>query len=146
MFQAFFTDKLQRDLAFNLQWADFLETKEDELTDDIRLAASKIINSHHIWNCRLRALAPESDLTDVMPQLHWKQLLQANSRETILYLDDFSSEEKIRFHDSEGVQLEQLSVDLLFQLLQDNAFYRGQLALLCGNQSWDFNHSPIVLL
>lgn len=141
MFQAFFSDKLQRDLAFNLQWADFLEAKEDELTDEIRLAASKIINSHHIWNCRLRKENPESELTDVMPQLHWKQLLQANSRETIVYLDDFSSEEKIRFHDSEGVQLEQLSVDLLFQLLQDNSFYRGQLALLCAKEGWDFQLS-----
>jgi hypothetical protein len=138
MFQAFFSDKLQRDLAFNLQWADFLENNEDELTDEIRLAASKIINSHHIWNCRLRKLVPESDLTDVMPQFHWKQLLQANFRETIMYLDDLSSEEKIRFHDSEGVQLEQLSVDLLFQLLQDNAFYRGQLALLCDHKGWNF--------
>ncbi|ASS48763.1 MAG: hypothetical protein A3D31_06530 [Candidatus Fluviicola riflensis] len=141
MFQAFFIHKLQRDLALNLQWVDFLETKEDELTDEIRLAASKIINSHHIWNCRLRKLIAESDLMDVMPQLHWKQLLQANSRETIVYLDDFSSEEKIRFHDSEGVQLEQLSVDLLFQLLQDNSFHRGQLVLLCEKQGWDFNLS-----
>ena len=141
MFHTFFSDKLQRDLAFNLQWADFLETKEDELTDEIRLVASKIINSHHIWNCRLRKLVPESDLTDVMPQLHWKQLLQANSRETILYLDDFSSEEKIRFHDSEGVQLEQLSIDLLFQLVQDNAFYRGQLVLLISKENWDFQLS-----
>jgi hypothetical protein len=145
MFQAFFSDKLQRDLAFNLQLADFLETKEDELTDEIRLAASKIINSHHIWNCRLRKLVPESELTDMMPQLHWKQLLQANSRETIVYLDDFSSEEKIRFHDSEGVQLEQLSVDLLFQLLQDNSFYRGQLALLISKTGWDFQMSLLSI-
>ncbi|MDH4472217.1 MAG: hypothetical protein QE487_06390 [Fluviicola sp.] len=145
MFQAFYTDILQRDLAFNLQWADFLETKEDELTDEIRLTASKIINSHHIWNCRLRKLVPESDLTDVMPQLHWKQLLQANSRDTITYLDDFSFEEKIRFHDSEGVQLEQLSVDLLFQLLQDNAFYRGQLALLISKIGWDFQISLLSI-
>jgi hypothetical protein len=141
MFHSFFADKLQRDLALNLQWADFLETKEDELTDEIRLAASKIINSHHIWNCRLRKSEQESDLTDVMPPLHWKQLLQANSRETLMYLDDFSSEEKIRFHDSEGVQLEQLSVDLLFQLLQDNSFYRGQLVLLCSKQGWEFQLS-----
>ena len=76
-----------------------------------------------------------------MPQLHWKQLLQANSRETIVYLDDFSSEEKIRFHDSEGVQLEQLSIDLLFQLLQDNSFYRGQLVLLISKENWDFQLS-----
>lgn len=138
MFQVFFVEKLQRDLSLNLQWADFLETKEDELNDEIRSAASKIINSHHIWNCRLRKLVPESDLHDLMPQIHWKQLLRANSRETMLFLDDFSSEEKIRFHDSEGVQLEQLSVDLMFQLLQDNSFYRGQLALLCEKQGWNF--------
>jgi uncharacterized damage-inducible protein DinB len=137
MFQEFFTGKFQRDLALTGQWVRFLEEKEDELTPEIRQTVSKILNGHHIWNCRLKQALPESDLDDVLPLPHWQQLLQANFRETIVYLDDLSAEEKIRFHDSEGVRMEQLSVDILFQLLLDNQFYRGQLALLCRQAGWE---------
>jgi hypothetical protein len=88
----------------------------------------------------------ESEIGDLMPELHWKQLLQANLRETLSYLDDFSSDAKISYHDSEGVVLEHLTTDLLFQLLQDNQFYRGQLALLARQNDLPLPDSPLVLL
>jgi uncharacterized damage-inducible protein DinB len=147
MFQEFFAGKVQRDLALTGQWIRFLEEKENELTPEVRQIISKILNSHHIWNCRLKQLMPESDLNDALPLSHWQQLLQANFRETIAYLDDFSAEEKIRFHDSEGVQPEQLTVDILFQLLQDNQFYRGQLTLLCEQLGWQvFADEGLIVL
>jgi hypothetical protein len=131
MFRDFFEDKFGRDLSQNVRWFDLLENSEEELTPEIRKTASKIINAHHIWNCRLKQVIPESGLTDIMPVVYWRQLTQANCRETIAFLDDFSAGEKIRYHDSEGVQLEQLTVDILFATLQGSAFYRGQLAILC---------------
>lgn len=142
MFEDFFRDKFQRDAAQTTLWIQLLEEKEDELTAEMRLTVSKILNGHHIWNARLRQVVPESELTDVLPLIHWKQLLEANLRETNTFLDDFSSAEKVRYHDSEGVQLERFTVDLLFQLLQDNQFYRGQLTLLAQQLDWsvrDFN-------
>lgn len=142
MFQDFFRDKFQRDAAQTTQWIQLLEEKEDEITPEMRLVVSKILNGHHIWNARLRQVIPESELSDLLPFIYWKQLLEANLRETNAFLDDFSSTEKVRYHDSEGVQLERLTIDLLFQLVQDNQFYRGQLTLLAQQLGWsirDFN-------
>lgn len=131
MSQEFWFEQFRRDRALQLQWIALLEEQADSLTDKIKAVFSRLLNSHHIWNTRLRQSAPESDLNDVLPLFHWKQLQEANSRETLAYLDDFSTEAKVRYHDSEGVPLERLSAEILFQLLQDNAFYRGQLDLLC---------------
>lgn len=137
MFREFFAEKCERDGLINRRWITFLEEKEDQLTPEIRKTFSRLLNSHHIWNCRLKQIIPESDINDVLPVIHWQQLQLANTRDTLTYLDDFSAEEKLLYHDSEGVQLEQLAVNILFQLLQDNQFYRGQLALLCTQQGWE---------
>ena len=131
MSREFWYEQFRRDRALQLQWISLLEEQSDHLTDEMKAVFSRILNSHHIWNTRLRQSEPESELSDVLPLFHWKQLQEANSRETLAYLDDFSDEAKVLYHDSEGVSLERLSVDILFQLLQDNAFYRGQLCLLC---------------
>lgn len=133
MSQEFWIEQFRRDRAVQLQWIALLEEQSDSLTDEMKAVFSRILNSHHIWNTRLRQSEPESELNDVLPLLHWKQLQEANSRETLAYLDDFSAEAKVSYHDSEGVPLERLSADILFQLLQDSAFYRGQLDLLCRN-------------
>jgi hypothetical protein len=131
MSQEFWTEQFRRDRALQLQWISLLEEQSDSLTAEITAVFSRILNSHHIWNTRLRQSTPESELNDVLPVSHWKQLQEANSRETVACLDDFSAEAKVLYHDSEGVRLERLSTEILFQLLQDNAFYRGQLDLLC---------------
>lgn len=131
MSQEFWAEQFHRDRALQVQWIALLDEQSDHLTDDVKAVFSRILNSHHIWNTRLRQSVPESDLNDVLPLFHWKQLQEANTRETLAYLDDFSAEAKVRYHDSEGVPLERLSTEILFQLLQDNAFYRGQLDLLC---------------
>jgi hypothetical protein len=136
MFQEFFAGKFERDRDLTSYFIRFLEEKEDDVIPEMRTALCKILNGHHIWNCRLRQIVPESELTDLLPISHWQKLLQANHRETIIYLDDFSAGEKILYHDSEGVNLEQLTIDILFQLLQDNAFYRGQLTLLFTQAGW----------
>jgi len=136
VFQDFFRDKFQRDAAQTTQWIQLLEEKEDELTPEMQMVVAKILNGHHIWNARLLQVNPESELSDLLPMIYWKQLLEANLRETNAFLDDFASTEKVRYHDSEGVKLERLTVDLLFQLLQDNQFYRGQLTLLAQQLGW----------
>lgn len=145
MWHNFFRDKLERDAALTGRWIDFI-TSRDDLPSGWNRILSAILNSHHIWNCRLTGKISESEIRDLMPELHWKQLLQANLRETLSYLDDFSSEAKISYHDSEGIVLEQLTTDLLFQLLQDNQFYRGQLALLADQNGLPLPDSPLILL
>lgn len=145
MWHAFFRDKLIRDAALTSRWIDFI-AEQDDLTSEWNRILSAILNSHHIWNCRITDQISESEIGDLMQELHWKQLLQANLRETLSYLDDFSSEAKISYHDSEGVALEQLTTDLLFQLLQDNQFYRGQLALLARQNGLPLPDSPLILL
>lgn len=131
MLPAFFAEQLERDYHVNQRWATCLEEQEDELTDEIRLLVSKLINSHHIWNCRLVGQQPESEPHDLMPLAHWMQLIRSNFLETQRFLTNFSDEEKIRYHDSEGVQLEDLPANMLFALLQTNHFYRAQLEWVC---------------
>lgn len=131
MLPAFFAEQLERDYAVNKRWVVYLEDHADELTQDIQLLFSQLINAHHIWNCRLLGTHPESELNDLLPHHHWEQLLRANFQETQHFLNSFSDEEKIRYHDSEGVQLEELAANMLFALLQNNHFYRAQLEWVC---------------
>ena len=131
MLPAFFAEQLERDYAVNKRWLQFLEEHEDELTGEMQLLVSQLINAHHIWNCRLLGELPESELNDVMPTHHWEQLIRSNMLETQRFLDNFSDEEKISYHDSEGVQLEELAANMLFALLQNNHFYRAQLEFVC---------------
>ena len=130
MLREFFEEKCRRDHALNECWIHLLEKWEHQLTDELRLAFSRILNAHHIWNSRLQQQLPESEMTDLMPLSHWRKLQELNFRETLNYLEDVVFDSKVHYHDSEGVRLEQTTVDMLFQLLQENQFYRGQLALL----------------
>lgn len=125
MWYTFFRDKLERDAALTGKWITFVRERED-LSTEWNRAVSTILNSHHIWNCRLTGEVAESELTDLLPELHWEQLLHANLRETLMILEDNSSGNAR----SESTEWDPFTADVLFQLLTDNAFYRGQLALL----------------
>lgn len=134
MFPAFFGELVERDYAVNKRWVVYLEEHADSLTAEMKSLFSRLINAHHIWNCRLVGSQPESELNDVLPYHHWERLIRANFQETQHFLDTFSDEEKIRYHDSEGVQLEELAANMLFALLQNNHFYRAQLEWICRQE------------
>lgn len=146
MLPAFFAEQLEKDVVINERWVQLLEDHEDDLTAEIRLLVSQLINAQHIWNCRLQGAIPESDLNDLMPVHHWKQLIRANYHDTKRFLDDHSAEEKIRYHDSEGVQLEELPANMLFALLQNNQFFRAQLEYVCLSQHFPVPASELFRL
>lgn len=125
----FFLDKFEYDFFATKNWISCIETQEDEVSSFVIKSISHIINVHHIWNCRLLNKKSESELWDVLPVSYLLKLHQQNYLETIEYLEKYELEEKIKYHSSEGVQLEKNSVDILYHILNHSNYHRAQIVL-----------------
>lgn len=100
-----------------------IEAQEDEVPKFCINGICHIINSHHIWNCRLNAMPPESNEWDVFPLHYLEKLNQQNHRETLSFLE---KQEVIGALESTS-KFPTTAADLLFHLLQHSAYHRGQI-------------------
>jgi uncharacterized damage-inducible protein DinB len=100
-----------------------VELQEDEVPQYCINGLCHMLNMHHIWNCRLNFMQPESNEWDVFPLHYLEKLNVQNFRET----RDFLEKQELN-HSSEST-LSQTSTpaDVLFQLLQHTAYHRGQI-------------------
>jgi uncharacterized damage-inducible protein DinB len=125
----FFIDKFEFDFESNRIWTENLMNNEDELTPFILNSMSHIINVHHIWNMRLLQETPESGIWDSLPIDFFNKFHFNNYQTTINFLENHEIEEKINYHDSEGVPLEKFSIDILYHILNHSNYHRGQINL-----------------
>lgn len=139
-FQSFFKEKFEYDLHSNLGWLKFLEQNEANLNaanlNDLTKWMSHIINVHHIWNARLSQVNSESEAWDLLPLHYFERFLLENYNQTIQFLEQHTLEEKINYHDSEGVQIEKETMDILYHLLNHSNYHRAQMAL--KSKEWGF--------
>ncbi len=125
----FFLDKFEFDFYTNKLWSNHLLEQEEFITPFILKSASHIINVHHIWNSRLIGTKPESNIWDELPLDFFVKLHQNNFDETRSFLEQCELDEKINYHDSEGVKLSKFVVDVLYHLLNHSNYHRAQIAL-----------------
>jgi uncharacterized damage-inducible protein DinB len=139
-FQAFFKEKFEYDLHSNLGWLKFLEENECDLNPDNLKELSKwmshIINVHHIWNSRLTQKKSESEDWDLLPLSYFERFLFENYNETIQILEQQVLDQKIDYHDSEGVPMEKETMDILYHLLNHSNYHRAQMAI--KSKEWGF--------
>lgn len=127
-FQQFFAEKFEFDLYANLAWTKIFMENEDALSPYLIKSMSHIINVHHIWNARLIGKVAESADWDLLPVDFMERLHQENYRQTINFLEHDSLENKVNYHDSEGVPLEKQTMDILYHLLTHSNYHRAQIA------------------
>lgn len=142
----FFQSKFQQVHYLNLRWIRFLIDDQIDLSPEIKLSVSQLINSRHLWLANLCAREPESDLNDIHLERYWIQLETANFTEWDNFFMNLragneleNSENKERNHPS--------WIDLTFQALQDNAYFLGQLELNCRKTALelpDFQLIPLI--
>jgi hypothetical protein len=109
-----------RNQAINNNWLGVLE-QQDEVSSNELISFSRIINSHHIWNSRLKNYVPDSELNDKLPLDFMQKLNVSNHLETIELLENHCKENSETY-------------TFLHELLADQAFYRGRFYEVAKNK------------
>ena len=125
----FFIDKFEFDFYANKSLCLNLLKNENQLNDFILRSTSHIINIHHIWNARLLGELPESNEWDKLPIDYFLKLNQSNYLTTIDYLENLELNEKVNYHDSEGILLKKNNSDILYHILNHSTHHRAQISL-----------------
>lgn len=128
MFQLFFSEKFEFDLYANLAWTKIFVEHEDALSPYLIRSMSHIVNVHHIWNSRLDQTVAESSDWDILPVDFMERLHQENYNQTIQFLEYGTLEQKVNYHDSEGVPMEKQTMDILYHVLSHSTYHRAQIA------------------
>ena len=128
MIIGFFEDKFDYDFESNLRWCKVLIEHEEYLNPYIRSTFSHIINVHHIWISRLIGTPSESHSTDVLPVDYWLKFCEENHRKSIDFILKNDLEQKIHYHNEEGVQFTKETIDVLYHILNHSNYHRGQIA------------------
>ena len=122
-------DRFKIDLSRNLQLFNILSQNEEHLNSFIKRSFSHIINTHYIWLCRIEGSSPESNFWDQLPLHHGEKFLQENYLRTISYLDDHELQQKVNYHDEEGVKLDDSLGNILLHVLDHGNYHRGQISM-----------------
>lgn len=105
----------------NLSWIADLTKDDSDIPWDIKVAISQLINAQHIAVCGILDLEIESDLNDVLPEMHWESLERDNFKQWMSVFQQFN----------QGLQENsEWLPPLLFKSLHETAQYIGQLKLL----------------
>ena len=144
--KAFFQEKFEQDFQTLKKLIELIEDQEDEISEFTRRSISHMINVHHVWNARLRGLKAESDLWDIFSIHHLQKLNQFNYAETFDYLENIELGERINYHSSEGIKLNDSDIDILFHILQHSVYHRAQIIADMKKKSLKFNSETFRIL
>jgi hypothetical protein len=117
----FFQQRFSYLHQLNLSWISHLTKDDQDIPWDIKVAISQLINAQHIAVCEILDLEVESDLNDVLPEMHWDSLERDNYKQ---WMNVF-----LQFNQGLQDNIEWLA-PLLFKSLHETAQYIGQLKLL----------------
>jgi len=120
----------------NVGWMRML-SELDDLPLELRQVVSKLINNGHINVAEILDKTPESELDDLLPEMHWEQLERDNYQ---LWLDIF-----MQYNQGLKDDIEWLT-PRLFKALHENAQYLGQLKLLAKNNGIPVFNDQIIVI
>lgn len=143
MLKSFFYDKLEYDMACNLDWSRHICLHEDDVNRDIKREMSHIINYHHLLNQQLLGEELESELWDQFSIYDFEVLHQDNYLRTLNLLEQ--EEEYFWIKDELGNDQKHSVEDLLFDLLQHSAHHRAKLGLLFKNLELPVKRHSLLL-
>jgi hypothetical protein len=94
--------------------------QNEELSNEIKLCVSKIINSRHITLSYIKGIQSESLVDDLLPEIYWERLENENFQEFDDFFDQFRMGNSI-FTDFEEVE------PILFASIQSTFEFMGIL-------------------
>ena len=106
MLSDFFKDKFHFDFQLNLNFAEYLQANEDLISKTIEKNFSHILNV-------------------LLPVSYYPSFIQENYNTTIALLENHFLDEKINYHDSEGVALSKEMIDILYHILHHSTYHRA---------------------
>lgn len=121
----FFTEQFERLASENEELIQFVlaeELKNDHLIGQL---LSQLINTHHIWNCRLLGQMPDSEENDRMPSDFWIALNKDNHLQTIELLKFTDLNASIQWHGEEEIS-ESVS-SILQHIIKECVYARGRI-------------------
>ncbi len=128
MIKEFFKDKFEYDFLSNQKWIEHLLTHEDHISPYIQKSMSHIINVHHIWIFRMQEKRQESFTWDLLPSDYWLKLAQENYLQTIDFIEQIDTLQKVNYHNEEGVPMEKETIDILYHILNHSTYHRAQIS------------------
>ena len=129
--RAYLEDKLEYDMACNLDWSRHICFYEDEITGEIKKEMSHIINFHHRLNQQILGEELESELWDTFSIYDFEALHHDNYQRTLTLLE--KEQTYFTIEDTLGYYNKFLLEDLVFELIQHSAQHRAKLALMFKN-------------
>lgn len=133
----FFQQRFSYLHQLNLSWIAHLTKNDQDIPWDIKVAVSQLINSQHIAVCGILDLEIESDLNDVLPEMHWESLERDNYKQ---WMNIF-----LQFNQGLQDNIEWLT-PLLFKSLHETAQYVGQLKLLIAQHNLEEFDETMILV
>lgn len=91
---------------------------------------SHLLNSHHIWNCRITGMDTVYGIWQLQPQDRWAEIHyenQRNSFEITTHTADF--DKRIDYENSEGRLFTNTVKDILFHIINHSTHHRAQISM-----------------
>ena len=123
----FFVEKFELDYHSNELIIRSIEDQEDHLPAEVTAVFSHIINMHHIWLSRLKNVSAESEAWDRLPVAYMSDLNRHNYLETLQYIQELETHVLKEKFPSDSSDYPCYPADILFHILQHNAYHRGQV-------------------
>jgi uncharacterized damage-inducible protein DinB len=123
-----------------------IEAQEDLVPEYAIKGVCHIINVHHIWNCRLQHIRPESNEWDIFPLQYLEKLNTQNFQETFDCLEKKELDSIIEQQSEQPETVEISAVDILFHLLQHSSYHRGQIVLNLKSNGLNYPGNGLVQL
>lgn len=118
----------------NCSWMIFFTEKVPDLDARLQQIVSKIINANHIAYCNFMQQEPFSELNDWQAQKDWLLLEQENFRAFTSYFHELET----GITNGKTAEMSNHERFMWFHLLKQNAYYIGQLQLICGEFNLEF--------
>lgn len=133
----FFQQRFSYIHQLNLSWIAHLMKEDADISWDIKVAVSQLINSQHIAVAGILNTEIESDLNDVLPEMYWESLERDNYKQ---WMNVF-----LQFNQGLQDNIEWLT-PLLFKSLHETAQHIGQLKLLVAQHGLEELDETLILV
>jgi uncharacterized damage-inducible protein DinB len=125
----FFVGRFEHDYYLTKTCIDFFELNEDCVTPFVKKSICHLLNIHHIWNCRLQHVVPESEPWDQFPVHDLEKLHRNNFLTTIDILETIDSSDKQHTDAIIPRGMDKETQEILFHMLQHANYHRAQIIL-----------------
>lgn len=122
----FFTDQFERLASENEELIQFVLSENKGGDHLIGQLISELLNTHHIWNCRLLQILPDSGENDRLPVDFWIALNKDNHLQTLELLKFTDLQSSVNWMGEE--RMEETVASILQHIIKECVYIKGRIA------------------